>query len=580
MPRTKPTLSRLANLAARQVIKGFRAYRDEFGSVTRRAGERFARRDVAGMQDDARRRLALYDESVSRTVAGLTELLDERVEQRAVWISIKAVFSGLAADCTDWELAETFYNSVTRRIFTTVGVDDEIEFADTDFDTPPNRADEPLSRSYPHEASDALLLARMLGDTPFADRLLDLAEDARRVVAVIRTRLREAGSLGRIDRAEVIREIFYRGDGAYLIGRLFSGAARIPMVIAFRTRGERIVVDALLLDENDVSILFSFTRSSFHVECPRPYELVRFLKLLLPSKRIAELYISIGFHKHGKTELYRDVLHHPPDTFDVAPGQPGMVMIVFTMPSYDLVFKVIRDRFPMPKRVSREQVRRSYRHVFEHDRAGRLVDTQEFEHLVLDRKRFSPQLLEDLAANATRSVELRDSKVILRHVYVQRRLTPLNVYVREADHAAAAAAVLDFGRALKDLARADVFPGDLFLKNFGVTRHGRVAFYDYDELTTLTGCNFRNMPEPSSYDEAISDNPWFSVGKSDVFPEEFLRVLDLPREFLPVLLEQHRDLFEVGFWQATQERLERGETFSIIPYQAHRLVREDAGEGG
>jgi isocitrate dehydrogenase kinase/phosphatase len=344
-----------------------------------------------------------------------------------------------------------------------------------------------------------------------------------------------------------------------------------------------VVVDAVLLTENEVSILFSFTRSYFHVDVARPYDLVRFLRRLMPRKRIAELYISIGHNKHGKTELYRDLLRHLQSTnerFEHARGTRGLVMIVFTMPGYDDVFKVIRDTFPPPKRTTRRTVMAKYKMVFQHDRAGRLMDVQDFQHLQFDRSRFSKELLDELLSEAGRTVSMQGDSVIVSHVYVERRIVPLDVYVREALPSAAADAVLDYGQAIKDLASTNIFPGDLLMKNFGVTRHGRVVFYDYDELSPLTDVRFRAIPEPRDDHDAMSDQPWFAVGERDVFPEEHEHFLGLNKELKHLFNETHSDLFRVQPWIGIQERILDGELIEVFPYSEEARLSGAAGFRG
>ena len=330
-----------------------------------------------------------------------------------------------------------------------------------------------------------------------------------------------------------------------------------------------MVVDAVLTRPEDLRVLFSFTRSYFHVDTGRPYDLVRFLRSLMPGKRPAELYIATGYNKHGKTELYRDLLHHlerSAGKFVAARGKKGLVMIVFTMPGHDLVFKVIRDRFPPQKRTTRKRVMDSYRLVFNHDRAGRLIDAQEFEHLAFARDRFSADLLDELTAEASETIRIAGDTVIVSHVYVERRVIPLDIYIREANEEAVRRAVIDYGQCIKDLAAANIFAGDLLLKNFGVTRHGRVVFYDYDELTDLLVCNFRRIPQPIHPEDELSDEPWYSIGPDDVFPEEFRRFLGLRSPMKEAFEEQHSDIFDTSLWQGLQESIKAGEIVEVTPY--------------
>jgi isocitrate dehydrogenase kinase/phosphatase len=217
-----------------------------------------------------------------------------------------------------------------------------------------------------------------------------------------------------------------------------------------------------------------------------------------------------------------------------------------------------------------------YRLVFEHDRAGRLVEAHEFEHLRLARDRFDPDLLDELKNQASATVRFEAENVVLDHVYVERRVRPLNLFLDNADKGAAAAAACDYGQAIKDLAASNIFPGDLLTKNFGVTRHGRVVFYDYDELCFMTDCNFRSLPQATTYEEEIAAEPWFSVRENDIFPEEFPQFLRFPDSARASLFERHADLFLPPFWRSMQEKLRAGEIPEVFPYRAERRLADTA----
>ena len=559
------------------VRDGFALYQQRFIALTRWAKQRFEERDWGGLQHDATERLDLYKTVVDGVVAELDSLLRTGVNDKSIWAAMKTHYSELIADREDWDLAETFFNSITRRIFSTVGLDSNIEYVDTDFESPPTAAAAPVYRAYTEHGSAAELLEEVMADfsfdVPYADRGGDAAAAAEQLIA----HLPEVGALRSIERVEMVRSVFYRGHRAYLVGRVYSGLAVIPLVLALANTDAGIVVDAVLLEEDDVSTLFSFTRAYFHVEADRPYDLVRFLGALTPRKRSAELYISIGYNKHGKTVLYRDLFRHlalSDQQFEFARGTRGLVMVAFTMPGYDIVFKVIRDSFDPPKQTTRQSVKDKYQLVFRHDRAGRLVDAQEFEHLKFERGRFSDALLNELLENAGRSVSVDGDHVVIDHAYLERRVIPLNLYVREASEQAARNAVSDYGQTIKDLAAADIFPGDMLLKNFGVTRHGRVVFYDYDELTLLRECNFRVMPEPTTPEEEMASEPWFSVGESDIFPEEFRAFLGLSGELRELFESRHSEIYDAGFWKSIQDRITAGELIDILPYgSGQRLQR-------
>ncbi|MGD9174793.1 MAG: bifunctional isocitrate dehydrogenase kinase/phosphatase [Desulfobacterales bacterium] len=568
--------NQIAKTAARAIKETFVSYRAQFDEVTSRAQSRFQALDWQGMRADAAARLNLYKSEVDKIETTIRQLLGDQIEDKQVWASLKAMYAGRVQALPDQELAETFFNSVTRRIFGTVGVDPQIEFVDTDADPSPARAQANGYRSYSGGNSTADLIRKILADYPLADGFGNLKRDAAQAAVKIEAHLREIGLPAAIDRIEMVDTVIYRGMGAYLIGRILCGPNLVPFSVALLNSAEGITVDAVLLKENDISILFSFTRSYFHVESASPYELIGFLKTLLPQKRIAELYTAIGFNKHGKTILYRELLGHlsecRKERFELSPGENGLVMIVFNMPDDDLVFKLIRDRFGWPKKVTRQQVKAKYRLVFEHDRAGRLIDAQDFEFLKLDDCFFAPELLAELQSEAAQTVKIENDHVILSHAYVERRVTPLNIYLQEAKPAAARSAVIDFGAAIKDLAVSNIFPGDILLKNFGVTRHGRVVFYDYDELCPLTTCNFRKIPQSASYEDDLASEPWYVVRENDVFPQEFRHFLGLPDHLLQIFLDHHSDLLDVDFWHKAQAAIRAGELPHIFPYaQSRRL---------
>ncbi|HSL25276.1 MAG TPA: bifunctional isocitrate dehydrogenase kinase/phosphatase [Acidimicrobiia bacterium] len=564
---TSPVLSdsRLANVGARAIADAYASFDDRFRIVTRRARIRFQERDWKGMAADARQRFDIYGRAVSEAVKHTTRLMGDRREEKRVWTAMKAVYSGLIQERDDWELAESFFNSVTRKIFTTVGVDPNIEFVDTDFDLPPHEARRPVYRSYNDPGDIADLIKEVLEAAGLGVPFRSLQADCAAAATLIGEQLRRIGALRVVDRAEVVDAVFFRGKAAYLVGRLYSGSHVVPMVLALLHPEQGVVLDAVMLTENQVSILFSFARSYFHLDIDRPYDLVRFLRSLMPRKRLSELYIAIGQHKHGKTALYRELLEHlasSGEMFGVARGTRGLVMVVFTLPGFDVVLKVIKDRFPSPKRTTRSEVRDRYRLVFQGDRAGRLVDAQEFEYLQFDSTRFSDELLELLATDCSRSFDRSDGRVVIKHAYIERRVIPLDIYLRDADPDLASSAIIDYGTAIKDLAVAGIFPGDLLLKNFGVTRHGRVVFYDYDEITTIERCVFREIPES---EEDYED--WLAVGPDDIFPEEFPRFLGIEGDLREAFMGKHSDLYTARWWRDTQRRVAAGEVIDIFPYE-------------
>ena len=564
---------RVAARGAVLVARGYEAYLREFREITRRAASRHERHEWQEIQQDARDRLDLHPRFATSTLAELRDELGMRAASRLVWADAKAAYAEAMGSRLDSELALTFFNSVTRRLFATVGVDPAVEFVDAEYDRPRGPASRPAFTSYPPGESTAALVTGLLAARRVANQ--PIAFDAVAIADVIdRYRAQVWGDQG-IDGVDVLDPVFYRNKGAYVIGRIHGGGRLLPLVLALVSDGGRVVVDAVLLSEDDASIVFSFTRSYFHVDVEAPHDVIGFLKSIMPAKRVAELYIALGYDRHGKAELFRDLARHlarSTDRFELADGDRGMVMVVFTLPSYDVVFKVIRDRFTPPKQTTRRQVLERYALVFRHDRAGRLVDAQEFEHLAFPRDRFGPDVLAELSDEAADTVAVEGDRVVIRHLYVERRVRPLNLYLREATAAAGRAATLDFGQTIKDLAATNIFPGDLLLKNFGVTRHGRVIFYDYDELAPLTDCNFRRLPEARTLEEEMAAEPWFYVGPHDMFPEVFLPFIGLYGELRELFVRAHGDLFDADFWNRMQALHRAGEIVDIFPYrEASRL---------
>ncbi len=562
--------------AADLILCGFEDYQHRFAEITQRARGRFETRDWQGAQRDALERLGLYGDIVDTIDAGTRTLLGEHLHRTDLWAEIKAAFAAHVDDSPIIEIAETFFNSVTRRVFDTVGVDPRIEFVAPPVAVPHAAVEEAVFETIPIDGSIESAVKKIISRSEFKANWNNLDRDVR--LAAQEIECERARVLGdrELVAVDVISPVFYRGQRAFIVGRLRAGERVMPIVLALAHDAGGVEIDAVLLTENEASIVFSFTRSYFHVELDRPRDMIAFLKSIMPLKPVAELYTALGFNKHGKTELYRDLLFHmdrSTDLFEIARGDRGLVMIVFTLPSYDLVFKIIRDHFAPPKTITRREVMDKYQLVFRHDRAGRLVDAQEFEHLKFARNRFSESLLTELASNASRSVTISERFVHFAHLYTERRITPLNLYLREEEEELAVEAALDYGRAIKNLAATNIFPGDLLLKNFGVTRHGRVIFYDYDELCPLTDCRFRTMPPAQYPEDEMRADPWYYVGPNDVFPEEFEYFLGLRGVVRDRFLQRHGDLLTASYWKSVQDRHQAGEIIDICPYRERKRLR-------
>lgn len=559
--------------AAQAIHAGYDTLKARFQEVTRRAEARFLARDWAGTQADSHARLLLYRQQVEQAVRAVRRHLGAGLQDRAVWAHVKRAYADEMRGRQDLELAETFYNSVARRVFSMVGVDPVVEYVGSRYERFSEHPLRSIYRTFVPAGAPAEMVARMLDAYPFAPHhpqwAAACAEAGARIEAAVAAQYPGEG----IESVELLKPVFYRHKAAYLVGRVRTDTqAVVPLVLALLHPPEGILPDAVLLEADAASVVFSFTRSYFQVDADRPHAVVAFLKSIMPRKWIAALYIACGYDRHGKTELYRDIMSHlaaSGDQFVPARGVRGMVMAVFTLPSFALVFKIIKDRFDPPKTVTHAEVRQKYRFVFLNDRVGRLMDTQEFEHMRFARDRFTPALLTELLAVAGDRVVLQGDDVIIKHLYTERRVVPLNLYLHEAPPEAQRAAVLDFGYCIKDLAAANIFPGDMFQKNFGVTRLGRVVFYDYDEMCTLDACNFLMLP---TGEDPLADAPSYYVDPDDVFPEEFRRYMGLRPALLAAFEAAHGDLFTVDYWLAMQRRHAEGVLADFFPYtEAQRL---------
>ncbi len=570
-----PACPEIGNRAVDAIHAAYDRYHRGFEEITRRARERFEQRDWRGAQADATERLALYRTHLDGAVADVRDILEDAVMERTLWAAMRARHAQGAEDRPDAELAQTFFNSVTRRVFSTVGVDAAIEYLDASPAPPAPPDGPPLCDSDRVEEVDAELVRRILERFAWSVPYTSLRRDAAIVARQINELLGGLPARGAIE-LDVVRSVFYRNKGAYVVGRIRRGGIVLPLVLPLLRAERGIVVDAVLMTQNEASIVFGFSWSYFRVDVSQPRALVEFLRSIMPLKRVDELYNAIGFNKHGKTELFRNLmtyLENPDARFAVAEGDEGMVMAVFTLPAFNLVFKIIKDSFGAPKNTTRQAVMDKYHFVFVRDRVGRLADAQEFEHLEFPRRCFPDELLAYLLSVAATTVRVAGDRVIVRHVYTERRVTPLNLFLRDAGPEAAGEAVVEYGNAIKDLAAADIFTGDMLLKNFGVTRNGRVICYDYDELCLLSECHFRRIPPPTTIEEEFAAEPWFFVGESDVFPEEFSAFLVPPGEVRDAFLAAHRDLLDVEFWQRAQRRLAAGEVVDVWPYRRSALLR-------
>ncbi|MFC5477392.1 bifunctional isocitrate dehydrogenase kinase/phosphatase [Massilia suwonensis] len=571
--------SQIAFDIARTILDGFDKHYRLFRAASQAAKRHFETASWPVAQRAARERIDYYDQRVQETVAALEDAYTADELGDAVWRETKLHYIGLLSGHKQPELAETFFNSVSCRILHRSYYHNDFLFVRPVISTEYIETDEllPTYRVY-YPAADGLrfalkrIVTNFQLDCPFAD--LD------RDVRLVETRMSEAFGLDQAEpnqQFQVLSNLFFRNKGAYIVGRAINGARDYPFVIPLlhNRRGE-LVLDTVLTDPRQIAVLFSFTRAYFLVDMEVPSAYVQFLRSLLPRKPKSEIYTLLGLQKQGKTLFYRDYLQHlkhSSDQFQSAPGIRGLVMLVFELPSFPYVFKVIKDFYPPPKETTRAQVKEKYLLVKHHDRVGRMADTLEYSDVAFPLHRFSEALLAELRQHAPSLIEIEGEHLIVKHLYIERRMVPLNMFLAAAgqanDDERLEHGILEYGNAIRDLVAANIFPGDMLYKNFGLTRQNRVVFYDYDEIEYLTDCVFRDVPEARTEEEEMAAEPWYPIGKHDVFPEQFGRFLLGNPKIRHYFMQHHADLLTRAWWQAHKDRILAGEVQDIFPYPQH-----------
>jgi isocitrate dehydrogenase kinase/phosphatase len=569
-----------ARRMAKTILNGFRSYFADYLNSTLSAKARFEKADWHGVQQANVDRLELYKDKVAQTVQYLEMVTNKDIASLKLWSEAKQAYTQLVFNFPNFEIAETFFNSVFSDIHDHDKINDDIIYVLSSQLIEAPEAEYSIFVRYEGEGFRDTF-RRILKESEFSLPGEDIELDLDCIIAVFNQEIvpQLNGPAEQI-KFDILESTFYRSKAAYMVGRVVDGDQTFPMALVFlNTEKGNLYVDTALFNDDDLSVVFSFTRNHFMVDAPLPYQYAHFLKTLMPRKLDYEIYNSLGFPKHAKTEFYRQLVGHlenSTDKFIVAPGIKGMVMTVFTLPSYNIVFKIIKDKFAPPKEVTHQIVRDKYRLVSRHDRIGRMADTQEFDNLVFPLDRFSDELIEELQKVAQSSIEIRGDKLVIKHLYTERYMTPLNIYLESASDEQIRSAMEEYGNCIKQLAAANIFPGDMPLKNFGVTRHGRVVFYDYDEIATLTDCNFRKIPQPRNEQEEMQSGTWYTVAPDDIFPEEFPLFFSGNTKARKMFEEIHAELYDVSFWTGLQEQIRNGYVVDVFPYR--RAKRFDRGK--
>jgi len=600
--------STLAYAIAKAMIDGFNRHYRLFRTESARAKHRFETADWHGQQRAQRERIEFYDLRVRECSNRLEREFKAGEQAMQVWQQVKLHYIGLLVDHHQPELAETFFNSVTTKILHRNYFQNDFIFVrpavSTEYIENGESETRPTYRAYyPTLETLGTVLARMVGDFDLRCGFADLSRDVELVQGAMVKQL-GAAKLRANCQIQVLSGLFFRNKGCFIVGKLINGFNEFPFALPLlHDKAGPLVIDAVLFGEDDLLMLFSFARAYFMVDMEIPSAYVQFLRSMMPHKPRNEIYSALGLAKQGKTLFYRDFLHHlrhSTDKFRIAPGIKGMVMLVFDLPSFPYVFKVIKDFYPPPKNTSREQIRAKYLLVKQHDRVGRMADTLEYSKVGFPRERFDDDLIAEIQEFAPSQIEISERagghvEVLIQHVYIERRMIPLNLYLQEAldiggakpeSHGLSAAraqaqiehGVIEYGNAIKDLVAANIFPGDMLWKNFGVTRHGKVVFYDYDEIEYVTDCNFRRVPAARNEEDEMSAEVWYRVGPRDVFPETFAPFLLGNPVVRAVFMKHHADLLDAAFWQSHKERIQAGHVYDVFAYDLDKRLHREIGD--
>ncbi|MFN8237458.1 MAG: bifunctional isocitrate dehydrogenase kinase/phosphatase [Chitinophagales bacterium] len=549
-----------------------------FNDITLCAKEYFENRRFKDLFFRQQERYRLYGQSVKLVFARTQELLGEQLHNVEYWMSIKIEFSKITKDKPHRLNSETFYNSITRKVFVDKSFNSDYEFFDyTDYKPMP-KYDVEIFDTIDCSHFSVVAIKQILKYFQFSVPFEDIDRDAQLIFDEMAPTIIHQKSNLFLDRIEILKPVFYRNRGAFIVGRLFYKNWSMPIVIPLLNEEKGIFADSVIYAPAEISIIFSFTRASFFVYTKYPAQLIDYLKAMLTHKAVGELYDSIGYYRHGKTILYRDLMnyiHNHEDKFIIAPGIKGMVMAVFTLKYYNFVFKIIRDKFEAPKNCTREFVIKKYEEVEINDRVGRMAYAHLFENLEFPRHLFTFELIQELQDSCKESVEFKGDKVLIKHVYIERRMSPLNLYLQNANPIDACRVILDYGFCVKELAAANIFPGDLLLKNFGVTRHGRVIFYDYDEIARVTDCRFRRLPDVTNEDDTRSNFEMITAEPNDIFPEEFKAFMAPDGPIGEIFLAEHHEIFDPKYWRDIQKRIEAGEYLSFYAYDQYRRFKRN-----
>lgn len=569
----------IATKLARAVFAGFEAMFAQFLNITLGAQSRFEQQKYHDVQSAMRERLQVYEREVKNVSNAVRVIAYSELNCPQTWQLAKNIYGDMLQNHENKPIAHTFFNSTFGAIWDDKKIRTVHLFVlKAKYRSEPRSYENLVSRiSFKDGFNHAVktLITRQVFRVSFSNLDADLQALQSTLMAGAKQQCKQVYELINLNNGfiEYANSLFFRNKACYLIGRCIAkNGDNMPFAIAILNTSKGLKLDAVMMGADQLSLLFGFARTYFMVDTDQPARYVDYLSVLMPHKKRFELFNAIGFIKHAKTEFYRykvDTTKNSPANFKyiAAPGTPGMVMLVFTIEGLDYVYKVIKDKFSAPKTATKAQVKDKYSFVKQADRVGRLVDTHEFRYLAFDLSRFSDELLNQMLAQIGSSMVISGKALILKHVYVERKMMPLNLYINSCNNKALQQVMDDYGKAIKDLAGANIFPGDMLMKNFGVTRWGRVVFYDYDEICPLTDCHFRDVPNAQNALEELSSNTYFDIAENDIFPSQFKVFFSANDAAFNNFNNLHSNLFLAEFWQGCQQQIRAGYLPDVYPYK-------------
>ncbi|MEN8130917.1 MAG: isocitrate dehydrogenase kinase/phosphatase AceK regulatory subunit [Pseudomonadota bacterium] len=522
----------------------FLDYYGDFSKIAERAPALFMAGELDERLKDDLLRVQLYRLEIDQSVASAQAILGEVSYDCRRWNRMRQQFKKKYGD----ELANTYFTSVMRKVFAQKGI--SIEFGN---DGIGHRQIEPdrIVRHYPFKRRAHLgkAIQIALGDSVFSGSLsAKITQDTDVIVDIINEQLEKKVDLTSM---EVLRPTFFRGKGAYLVGQLRTKAEIIPVIFSVVHSPEGVQIDAVLVGYQATrSFLFSSTRSAFTVSTRHYRELYSFLQRLFPDENPAYIFDLIGFTHPAKISLLQQFRKITRTGERCQYVGTGPVDLVFGLRGFPLVFKIIRRGLP-----DRESIIDNFIKVHAIDRLGQVLDSLDYRNLKFQRNHFSEELIEKLKEEQPEDVILTSEHIVLKRVYVARRIIAVSDYIRTASKKEVRQVLLGVGWNIKHLAAMGFLPRSLGLEHFGFTTWDRVVYLNNASLIDIRLFHFRDQQDTTLGMERYSADP-----------AAFEQDLNIPQQHRDMFRAVHGDLYLPYFWEDRKIKVYNGQYPDIFPY--------------